>query len=174
MSLLESLRKKENRMKTRSGIRVSILFFLLFVPHLAWAGREVPHPLFRIAYHTKGLYIRIPVESVDRTGTLVIASKRVRVSDEALYFDKKGVLKTVSYYQRSGAREILLKGPREYESGGLTQIVSIGYFPYSSSVPEGLSFWRIGLAGSKDIPLRIDDVFPPLFSPLGQKSRVAE
>ena len=118
--------------------------------------------LFRIVFRTKGLFVRIPVESVDRTGRVQISSRKVLVSEEALYFDKKGVLQSVSYYQNTGGRELLLKGPNEYMMGGLAPMVVLGYFPYSSSIPEGLSFFTNTLQGSTD-SLWISDVFPPLF-----------
>ncbi len=140
----------------------------LFTAFAADQGKSVENSrsLFRIVIHTKGLYVRIPVESVDRSGRVRIPSRKVRVTEEALYFDKKGVLESVAYYQKTGGRELLLKGPNEYMGGGLLPMVVLGYFPYSSSIPEGLSFFTNTLQVSPD-PLRISDVFPPLFDKSG-------
>ena len=125
---------------------------------------ENSRSLFRIVFHTKGLYVRIPVESVDRLGEIRISSRKVLVTDEALYFDKEGVLQSVSYYQKSGGRELLLKGPYEYVSGFLASGIAIGYSPSSSIPEEGLSFYTNTLNGSTNNPLRISDVFPPFFA----------
>jgi len=173
-----------NDMKENWGVSIGIFAFFLFLfisPTLTWAENKSSDKqrisetsLFRIVYHTKGLYIQIPVESVDRHGTIVITKKKVLVSKEALYFNKEGILDAVSYYQKSGDRELLLRGPYEYRSGGLAQRVSLGYFPYSSSIPEGLTFCGNRLVGSKDVPLQIDDVFPPLLSHSDLKLRVAK
>ncbi len=133
------------------------------------ANLGAPAKLLRIVYHTNGLYVRIPVESVDRSGRIKISSRKVRVTEEALYFDKKGVLQSVSYYQKTDGRELLLKGPYEYGTGFLAQGISIGY-SLVSSIPEGLSFFTNTLKGSTNNPLWITDVFPTFFAKAVLKS----
>lgn len=122
---------------------------------------ENSRSLFRIVFHTKGLYIRIPVESVDRSGRIQISSRKVRVTEEALYFDKKGVLQSVSYYQKTDGRELLLKGYNEEIVGSLGSFVFLNDLPYSSSEPEGLSFFTNAPIGSID--RRNSDKFSPFF-----------
>lgn len=160
--------------KTLTMLAMAAGIFFLSDSAMAFAADqgkffENSRSLFRIVFHTKGLYIRIPVESVDRLGEIRISSRKVLVTDEALYFDKEGVLQSVSYYQKSGGRELLLKGPYEYVTGFLAPGISIGY-SILSSIPEGLSFYTNTLKGSTNNPLRITDVFPPFFAKAALKS----